>query len=158
MKNLEVITLVDGGINNLTAHSLDVAHAYKLVKLKGELKKAYNKFREDYTALLGEVGIDDPNVFDSRLEELNKKGKRTKAEEEELVDLNKKLERLFGLRNALSNEDVVLEGVKTMPYEEWFKLQTENKDITITIGDKSLCLLTLAEPVLENILWVAPEE
>ena len=39
--------------------------------------------------------------------------------------------------------------VKALPYEDWHNLQAENKDVK---------LLTYLEPMLEGVLWTAPEE
>lgn len=158
MKNLEIVTLVTGGVHNLTAHSLDAVHAFRLVKFKSELEKSYAKFKEDDNALLLEIGIEDPYAFDKRHTELKNKASLTKAEKQELVDLNLKIDRLTVMRNTLANEPVELDGVKPMPYEQWKKLQDENHNAIITIDGKSIEILTLAEPVLENILWTAPEE
>lgn len=158
MKNLEVITMIEGGILSLTAHSLDVAHAYKLAKFKSELKKTYNQFVADNNALLQEVGIEDPYSFDARRAELLGKESLTKPEKQELAEFNAKFSRLSHMRDVLGNEPVTLDGVKTMPYEQWFLLQKENKDKCLTIDGKSIEILTLAEPVLEGVLWAAPEE
>ena len=158
MKNLEVTTMIEGGILNLTAHSLDVAHAYKLAKFKSELKKTFNQFISDNNALLQEVGIEDPDFFDTRRAELLGKEPLNKPEKQELAEMNAKLTRLSAMRNSLGNEPVTLDGVKTMPYEQWFLLQKENKDKCLTIDGKSIEILTLAEPVLEGVLWAAPED
>lgn len=158
MKNFEMLTMINGGILNLTAYELDVAHAYKLVKFKNQMKAAQAKYTESYNSLVTEVGIEDGNTFDARMRELSKKEKLTKAEIEELDGMNAKLTRLTAMRNALDDEEVVLDGVKTMPYEQWFLLQKENKDLNMNFGDTSVALLTLAEPVLEGVLWAAPED
>ena len=144
--------IADSGILNLTSHSLDAAHAYKVVSFKTRVRNAVDALAKAQEAFLKEAGIDDPQAFDSRRAELSKKEKLTKAEDSELKDLNAKMERFNQLTLAQMNEDANIEP-KTMPYDQWKALQDENKDIKA----QGVELLTLCEAQLEGILWKAPE-
>lgn len=155
MKNWEMKFIADSGILNLTSHSLDAAHAYKVVSFKTRVRNAVDALAKAQEAFLKEAGIDDPQAFDARRTELNKKEirKLTKAEAQELTDLNAKMERFNQLTLAQMNEDANIEP-KAMPYDQWKALQDENKDIKA----QGVELLTLCEAQLEGILWKAPEE
>lgn len=142
-----------GGIMNITAHDLDVAHAYKVVKFKNAIKDALSKMEEMEKSFITELKIDDPQGFDQRAEELRKKESLTKEEQKELDDKNAIYKRLADMRMAMYQEEANVE-TKVMPYEEWKKLQDENRGVKI--GDVEL--LMAAEPMLEGVLWKAPEE
>ena len=70
--------------------------------------------------------------------------------EKELAELNEKANRFFGMRNEMLEYSVVLEGFGKLSYEDWKKLQDENKvgDLDPLTGD--------AEELLEGVLWEAP--
>lgn len=161
MTNSDVITMLNCGILNLTAHSLEAAPAYKVTKFKNELRRiseAWNKTRE---GLAKEAEIDDLNVFYARLKELSEKDKKSKEESKELDELKAKDKRFADLINAALREEVSHE-IKTMPYDAWKALQDENKEIKATINNNgvptTIELLVLLEPQLEEVLWKAPTE
>lgn len=66
------------------------------------------------------------------------------------------LKRFIELRAELLNEEATLD-CKTMPYDEWHKLQVENADKEMN-GKKVDLLPAYVEDALEGVLWVAPEE
>ena len=171
------------GMANITSHSLEAAHAYKVVQFKSRLRNAAEAFGKTQQSFLKEVGIEDPEKFDRRRQELAERARRkelaekanrtkeenelfdklneklkgqknlTKAEEEELKGMDEKLKRYNDLSEALMNEDAEIEP-KTMPYEQWKALQDENRELKV----QGVELLTLCEADLEGILWKAPEE
>ena len=153
MTNDFIQFLSRGGIMNITAHDLDVAHAYKVVKFKNAIKEALSKMEEMEKSFIAELKIDDPQGFDKRAEELRKKESLTKDEQKELDEKNAIYKRLNDMRMAMYQEEANVE-TKTMPYEEWKKLQDENRDVKVGNAE----LLMAAEPLLENVLWKAPEE
>lgn len=154
MKNFEIATLIENGVLSLTVHNLSTAHSYKIVKFKAMLKKAYEDFFETRNNLAKEAGIENPQEFDKRLEELRGKKELTSEEKKEFADMNLQLAKLNDMRKSLGEEDVTLEGVKSMPYDQWKVLQDENKEIKIG----NVELMVLCEDALENVLWRAPEE
>ena len=148
MKNIDIINLAGSGIFSISANTLDAAHAYKVIKFKSAVRKAAQAIDESQKTLTTEAGIDDPQAFDKEYQDLLK----SKSNPERLKELDGKFKRLVGLRGNLYNEEANLEGVKTIPYEQFFALQKENKDI------KEKPLENFAD-LLEGILWTGePEE
>ena len=154
--------LVKNGMMDITAHTLDAAHSYKVVKFKNILRDINRQADDMEESFYKELGIDDK--FSARFSELLNKEKLTKAEQTEL-DKFKDTDKRFGeMRNAMLDEEADLKDAKVMPYEEWKKLQDENKDAMLiyrnaqgqVIGKREL--LMVFENELEGILWKAPEE
>ena len=144
MKNYDILNLVNGGIFAVTANDLDASQAYKVLKFKKAVKKAFDNIAESEKSLLAEVGIEDAQAFDKEREELTKSGENA----ERLAELDKTLERYLGLRKNLYDEEVTLEGIKTIPYETFHELQKENRELS----NKPLNVFD------SLVLWVAPEE
>ena len=92
-------------------------------------------------------------MFARRLNELAAKNQRTEAEEQEFKELIVKNEKFDGLFNKLLEDCIDIEP-KVMPYEEWRKLQEENKELKFSKFE----LLAQFENALEGILWKAPED
>jgi hypothetical protein len=148
MKNIEIFNLAGSGIFSVSANTLDAAHAYKVIKFKSAVRKAAQAIEDAQKELTKEAGIDDPQAFDKEYQDLLK----SKANPERLKELDGKFKRLMELRSNLYNEEATLDGVKTIPYEQFFALQKENKDI------KEKPLENFAD-LLEGILWTGePEE
>ena len=145
MNNGNLLYLINGGILNITANDLDASQAYKVLKIKKAIKKAFAELGEAEQALLAEVGIDNPSEFDKRFAELTKR-ERTQEESLELTEMNVKRSRLLDMRKPLYDEEVDLGDIKTMPYEAWHTLQAENKASKVLNG--------IGEELLENILWI----
>ena len=57
MKNIDIITLGNGGFLRATAHSLPVEHFYKFVKFKRAVQKAYETISKAQADFLNEVGL-----------------------------------------------------------------------------------------------------
>ena len=155
MKNFDIINLVQSGCLGITGLDLDSANAYKVVKFRSALQKAIKKIQELEESMLKEIGIDDPNATDARIKELREKGDQiSDAEKEELEGLQAKVKKFNETRMEMLNEDVTLEGVKTMPYEQWHILRKENFS-----KDKNAPgpIDNYVESVLEGVLWRAPE-
>jgi hypothetical protein len=158
----DIVTMYNVGLMKATSHTLSVQGAYTLTRLKSEVSRLFKEWQARYTALPGEVGIDDPAAFDARHKVLNEK-KRNKDEQKEWEEDNDKLVRLTGLRQALNNDDVEV-NCKPMSYEDWYKLKAENKDIKVVITDNnnneidSRELFDFVEILGEGILWMAPAE
>lgn len=150
MTNNQLVSAVmnsNGAILALDNKSLSPAHAYKVIKLRNTLKKAWEKFLESEKGLLTEVGITDAAAFDARQKELGEKENKSKEEETELKEMNEKVARYAGLREALLEDQADFSEVKAMPYEEWFALKKDNPAISIEVED-----------ALMNIAWTEPAE
>lgn len=147
MKNIDILNLANTGIFLISANTLDAAHAYKVIKFKGAVRKIAEAVYEEQKAIAKEAGIEDTAAFDKERAELRK----TNSNPERLAELDKQLSRFIELRENFYKEPVELEGVKTIPYEQFFALQKENKDL------EKKPLEAYAD-LLEGVLWAAPEE
>lgn len=156
MKRFQVLDLINGGVAAITAHALDPKHAYKVVQFRKALLAENEAFEKECIDLLKEVGIEDPQAFNEELAALRKTENPSDEQKKRLEELNAKLKRHNDLVTAALNEDVVL-NCKTMPYDEWHKLQNENAEKEIR-GKKCDLLSGPVENLLEGILWVAPNE
>ena len=148
MKNADIVALVNGGIQNITALTLPSSQAYKVYKFKRAIEAAYNAIVDAQKDILKQTGIENLQEFQKRHKELSELKERTSEEQAELDGLVKKDEDAGKLVQELYGETTSLD-VKGMPYEDWHNLQAENKDVK---------LLTYLEPMLEGVLWAAPEE
>lgn len=146
MKTIDIITLANAGILSITANDLDAAHAYKVLKFKKAVKKAFESIMESEREILKEAGIEDAVAFDKERKELIESGSNHKR----LEEMNKQLSRVLELRSNLYKEDVELD-CKTIPFEQFHALQQENKDLERKP-------LNAFEDLLEGVLWDAPEE
>ena len=147
MKNIDILNLANTGVFLISANTLDAAHAYKVIKFKGAVRKIAEAVDEEQKAIAKEAGIEDTATFDKERAELRK----TNSNPERLAELDKQLARFIELRENFYKEPVELEGVKTIPYEQFFALQKENKDL------EGKPLEAYAD-LLEGVLWAAPEE
>lgn len=150
MKNLDIITLANLGIQGITNHSLNVEAAYKVYKFKKIFKEKYGELATALQDLLKEVGVYDAKAFDDRKAELLDKPERTEEEQEELKVAIATADKYLGLRAQLMQEDASFEGVKPLSWAEWKTLQDENHT-----GGKDL-LVGLSEELLEGVLWEDP--
>ena len=148
MKNADIVALVNGGIQNITALTLPAAQSYKVYKFKRAIEAAYNAIVDAQKDILKQAGIEDLQEFQKRYKELSELKERTSEEQAELDGLVKKDEDAGKLVQELYGDTTSLD-VKAMPYEDWHNLQAENKDVK---------LLTYLEHTLEGVLWLAPEE
>lgn len=146
MKNIDILNLANTGVLAITANDLDAAQAYKVLKFKKAVRKAFEAIIESERDILKEAGIEDGQAFDKERNELRENG----SNPERLAELDKQFSRFMELRNNLYKEDVELD-CKVMPYEQFHILQKENKEVQ---GKP----LNVFEDVLEGVLWEAPNE
>lgn len=146
MKNIDILNLANTGVLAITANDLDAAQAYKVLKFKKAVRKAFEAIIESERDILKEAGIEDGQAFDKERNELRENG----SNPERLAELDKQFSRFMELRNNLYKEDVELD-CKAMPYEQFHILQKENKEVQ---GKP----LNVFEDVLEGVLWEAPNE
>lgn len=134
MKNMDIVTLQNQGLQLATAHDADPAHAYKLFKLRKAVDKAYNNLAEQEEALRTECGIE--------------RGKKPSEEASK---------KFYELQKALMKDDSPLEGIKAVPYDVWIQLQKENRAKEFN-GKKIDVLSGAVELILEDVFWTAPAE
>lgn len=146
MKNIDIINLANGGILAITANDLDAAHAYKVIKFKKAVKKAFESIVESEKEILKEAGIEDAQAFDKERKELVKSG----SNPERLGEMDKQFSRVLELRSNLYKEDVELD-CKVIPFEQFHALQRENKDLKRKP-------LNVFEDILEGVLWEVANE
>lgn len=146
MKTIDIITLANAGILAITANDLDAAHAYKVLKFKKAVKKAFEGVMESEREILKEAGIEDAAAFDKERKELTVSA----SDKKRLEELNKQLSRVLELRDNLYKEEVELD-CKTIPFEQFHALQQENKDLERKP-------LNAFEDLLEGVLWEAPND
>lgn len=156
MKKSDILALVNAGALNATQHELSSAHSYKVFKFKSLLRKELAAIQEADGELLKECGIEDANLFDARLAELRKLEAPTKEEKKELDEMTEKLAKYLEQQKELYNEEVTLD-VKPIPYDEWAKLQNENKAVNF-LGNTKDVFSGYVEELLFGVLWKAPEE
>ena len=157
MKNSDVVYLVNSGVQLTTGHSLSNASAYKAFKFRKVLSSILNSVSEGEKGLLTEVGIEDASKFDERLAVLRATEKPTEEEVKELETMQAQLEKYSGLRDQLYNEEADLSSVKAMNYDDWRKLQNENKEVEVN-GVKKDVFSGKVEELLEGVLWEGLEE
>lgn len=155
MKNLDILIMINSGINNITNYDLSAANAYKVMKFRNILVKKYEEIQEKERQILNDANIDDPQAFDERYKTLNETENRTDEQNAELADLNSKYNAWIKARTDMLNTDVELEGVKTISFEDWHALRKENRPKDEKATDP---LNNYVESILENVLWKAPEE
>lgn len=155
MKNLDILIMINSGINNITNYDLSATNAYKVMKFRNILVKKYEEIQEKERQILNDACIDDPQAFDERYKTLNETENRTDEQNAELADLNSKYNAWIKARTDMLNTDVELEGVKTISFEDWHALRKENRPKDEKATDP---LNNYVESILENVLWKAPEE
>lgn len=156
MKNSDIISLIRCGILGMTSHDLPAAEAYKAVKLKMEVQKAFKALSEAEQGVLAECGIEDVEKHNARQQELSSKQQRTEAEQAELDVLAEKTSRANAMTKALRNEDIVLD-VTPLDYDTWRRLQGENRAVRIE-GNTVDILGGIAEIILHDVFWSDPVE
>lgn len=156
MKKSDILTLVNAGVLQATQHELSNAHGYKVFKFKSLVRKGATDIQDAETELQKECGIEDAAAFDARRDELRKNGARTADEQKELEGMDEKLKTYLAQREEMLKEEVTLD-VKALPYDEWVKLQNENKAVEL-IGRKADVFSGIVEELLFGVLWNAPDE
>ena len=141
MKNIDLLNLVNAGILGITANDLDASQAYKVLKFKRAVKRAFSDVAESERGLLSEVGIADPGAFDKERQDC--------TDPERKAELDKTFDRFNELRKNLYEEEVKLD-CKTLPFDAFHALQRENKA-------QKAAPLNAFEDVLEGVLWESPE-
>lgn len=152
MKNQLIFNLVNAGVLNTTAYELPASQAYKALKFRSIISKAYEGIIERIKEINKTNGIEDEHSFIERHNELLKKtAPRTEEEQAELDKSTKTLETRNKMIEEMLNDDTSLEGVRIMPFEDFFALQKENKDV----GHSPFRQF---ESALEGVLWETPKE
>ena len=155
MKNLDILIMINSGVNNITSYDLSAANAYKVMKFRNVVVKKYDEIQEKERQILSDVGISDPQAFDDHYKVLRETETRTDEENSELSKMNEMYNAWIKARTDMLNADIELDGVKTISYDDWHNLRKENRPKNEKDVDP---LNNYVESILENVLWKAPEE
>ena len=129
LKNNIIIALVSNGALDITANDLDASQAYKVIKFRRAIQKAFGALQEAERAIITECGL-----------EIGEKGILNGD------DAGK--EKFAKLRTELYADETEIGEVKSLPYADWHRLKGENKGL----GN------AYVEDNLEGVLWTAPVE
>lgn len=129
LKNSIIIALVSNGALNITANDLDAGQAYKVIKFRRAIQKAFEALQEAEKAIIADCNL-----------EIGEKGVLNGEDADK--------EKFAKLRTELSADETEIGEVKSLPYADWHKLKGENKGIANAY----------IEDNLEGVLWTAPEE
>ena len=145
MKKYIVLDFVDTGIINITTNTLDAHSAYKVYKFKREIDKRYKDILDERLSLISSVFGQN---YDAEINDLKRltnigEGKLTESEASRLKDLREKNDKANKLINEMLNDDIKLDNVQPIPYEDWNALKKEN-DIRMPFD---------FEKALEGIFW-----
>lgn len=157
MKAGEILALVSIGAHAVSAKTLDTKSRFRIFSFKDAIVKAAEELEKKERALLPECGIDDPQAFDKRLNELRSADDLTEDEQKELDGMTAKLGTLSGLRQQLREDDVTLD-IKPIDCAAWFALRDENPAVKGADGVERDPLPDWAERLLFGKLWTAPED
>lgn len=155
MKNSDIISLVRCGILSMTSHDLPSSEAYKTVRLKMEVQRAYKSLSEAEMNILSECGIHDVERHNARQKELSSKLQRTEAEQSELRNIIDMTRRANAMTASLRSEDVSL-NVTPLDYDTWRSLQCENRSVMVE-GSSIDILGGIAEIILHDVFWSDPQ-
>lgn len=150
MKKADILSLVQGGILDITTRTLATDVAFTIYKFRKAVRAAHEGLSSELQDLLAEIGVEDASAFDARKTELAGKAELTVDEQHEFIDMAAKLERYVEMRKVLLTEETELPAARLISWEDWHQLQVENKDCGALTG--------YAEELLEGILWAEPEE
>ena len=145
MKNKDVLELASAGFADITAYTLGSAEAFRVFRLRKAIHAVWRKLFLVEMDMQRECGIEDSRRFDAELMKLRQAG-----DSEELTQMEGRLLRYLGMRNAMYEEPCELPAITPLGYDDWRKLQAENKESKALSGEN--------EMLLEGVLWVAPQE
>ena len=157
MKKVDIITLINCGILSMTAHDLKPAQAYKAFKLKKEVEKAFKDIQEEQKGIREDNGLTEEmeNKVKGIIEKMNIRSSVTEDEKQEVLAHNELQRKVSSLYREANTEEVTLD-IKSIPYEDWRKLQEDRHKV---IGEKEYDILGgEAEIILEAIFWEEPKE
>ena len=150
MKKVIILNFVDSGLINVTTNTLDAPSAYKVYKFKREMNKRYKDINDERLSLISSVFGENYQNEITEFNRLLKIGDANFTEEESarFNDLKEKNIKSDKLINEMVNDDVELENLQAIPYEDWNALKKENE----------MKIPFAFEEALENILWLPLKE
>lgn len=129
LKNNIIVELALAGALNLNTTALDAAHAYKVIKFRRAVSKAFGELQEAEKGIIKDCGLEISA------------GGELEGEDEAKAKFAK-------LQEELYEDEADLGDIKAIPFGQWHALQQENKGLANAFVEDSL----------EGILWNAPEE
>lgn len=127
IKNNVILALANVGGQNITASTISAEHAYKVIKFRRAISKAFEEI----------VAKEKELIKDCELE-IGDGGK--------LSGKNEDIKRFGEIRQKLYEDESDLGDIKTVPFEAWHEIKKENKSLQNAFIEDSL----------EGIIWEAP--
>lgn len=128
IKNRIIVALINAGCSNITAMTIEAAHAYKVIKFRRAILKAFEEIVEKEKELIRECSL-----------EVGERGVLNGSPDD--------IKKFNELREELYTDESEIDS-KTIPFESWHELQKENKCL----------VSAPVEDALEGILWETPTE
>lgn len=136
----DVMNLMMSGVMSVTVHTLSPEHSYNVYLFKKRIRTAFQDLQDSEREILGMLGVKDIQAL--HLED------------------DATIKRYNEMCQKLHAETISMDDVKALPYDEWRKLQDENKATPVHFRGKDITVDVFSgyvEECLENILWVAPQ-
>lgn len=150
MKILDIIVAVNSGFTKITCNDLSASSKYKVLKFKTILNKAFEYIQSLEKSLLEACDIQDIQDIDSKIKKFEANKNRTEEENEEYKNLSNKMDSYLKIRTEMLQDDLTLNDISTISYEDWYTLRKENRDKDY--------ISNYIEDALKGVFWVEPDE
>lgn len=150
MKILDIIVAVNSGFTKITCNDLSASSKYRVLKFKSILNKAFEQIQTLEKSILESCDIQDIQDIDSKIKKLEANKNRTEEENEEYKTLSNKMDSYLKIRTEMLQDDLTLNDISTISYEDWYTLRKENRDKDY--------ITNYIEDALKGVFWVEPDE
>lgn len=145
--------MFNSGFPNITCDTLPASSRYKVLKFKNVLSKTFETIQSLERGLLEASNIQDMQEMESEIKKLEENKSRTNEEDEKYQNLISKRKQYLDVRTEMLQDDITLNDVGTISYEDWYLLRKENRP-----KDDSEIITNYIEDALKGVLWVEPDE
>lgn len=118
MKILDIVIMINSGFSKITCNTLPASSRYKVLKFNNILNKAFETIQSIEKSLLEASGIQDMQQMESDIKKLEDCKSRTKEEDEKYQELIKKRKQYLDVRAEMLNDDLTLNDIGTISYED----------------------------------------
>lgn len=150
MKILDIIVAINSGFTKITCNDLSASSKYRVLKFKSILNKAFEQIQTLEKSILESCNIQDIQDIDSKIKKLEANKNRTEEENEEYKSLSNKMDSYLKIRTEMLQDDLTLNDISTISYEDWYTLRKENRDKDY--------ITNYIEDALKGVFWVEPDE
>jgi len=150
MKILDIIVAINSGFTKITCNDLSASSKYRVLKFKSILNKAFEQIQTLEKSILDSCNIQDIQDIDSKIKKLEANKNRTEEENEEYKTLSNKMDSYLKIRTEMLQDDLTLNDIGTISYEDWYTLRKENRDKDY--------ITNYIEDALKGVFWVEPDE